>query len=200
MEWKRRGHKYLSPTPSTLWLSKSHFSHKPLPSFDKDKRFWSSIMYYYTPRERSSGGYIEITLSVRLSVQIRVRPITFLWFDIGLPYLAHGCITMRRCVAYIHDPDTTLNFDLKIKLIGFLTCFRVRPITFFLVWHWATIFGTWVYHHKTICRVHSWSRYDLELWPQGQIFRVFDKFSCPAHNFFLVWHWPTVYGTWVYNQ
>ena len=32
---------------------------------------------YYTPRERSSGGYIKITLSVRLSVQIRVRPITF---------------------------------------------------------------------------------------------------------------------------
>ena len=58
---------------------------------------------YYTPRERSSGGYIEISLSVcpsvcpsvrpsvhlsvrlsvRPSVQIRVRPITFLWFDIG---------------------------------------------------------------------------------------------------------------------
>ena len=86
--------------------------------------------HYYTPCERSSGGYIEITLSVRLSVQIRVQPITFLWFDIGLPYLAHGCITMTRCVAYIHDPDTTLNFDLKVKFIGFLTCFRVRPITF----------------------------------------------------------------------
>ena len=103
--------------------------------------------FYYTPpsRERSSGGYIGITLSVRLSVRlsvkIRVRPITFLWFDIGLSYLAHGYITMRRCVAYIHDPDTTLNFDLKVKFIGFLTCFRVRPITFFgltlayHIWH-----------------------------------------------------------------
>ena len=51
---------------------------------------------YYTPRKRSSGGYIEITLSVCPSVcEIPVRPITFLWFDIGLPYLAHGCITMR---------------------------------------------------------------------------------------------------------
>ena len=90
----------------------------------------------YAPRERSSGGYIEITLSVRLSVplsvQIRVRPITFLWFDIGLPYLAHGCITMGRCVTYIQDPDTTLKFDLKVNFIGFLTCFCVRPITF--VW------------------------------------------------------------------
>ena len=44
----------------------------------------------------------------------------------GLPYLAHGCITIRRCVAYIHDPDTTLNFDLKVKFI----CLCVRAITF----------------------------------------------------------------------
>ena len=39
----------------------------------------------------------------------------YFWFDIGLPYLAHGCIAIRRCVVYIHDPDTTLNFDLKLK-------------------------------------------------------------------------------------
>ena len=55
----------------------------------------------------------------------------FFWFYIGLPFLAHRCITMRRWVAYIHDPDMTLNFDLKVKFIGFLTCFCVRPITFF---------------------------------------------------------------------
>ena len=80
--------------------------------------------YFYTPGEWSSGRYIGITLSVRpsvpLSVQIRVRPITFLWFDIGLPYLAHGCITMRRCVAYIHDPDSMLTFDLKVNLKAFV--------------------------------------------------------------------------------
>ena len=57
---------------------------------------------------------------------------------------------------------------------------------FFMVWHWLTIFGTWVYHHETMCRVQSWSRYDLELWPQGQIYRVFDMFSCPAHNCFWI--------------
>ena len=100
--------------------------------------------------ERSSRRYIGITLSVclsvRLSVQICVRPKTFLWFDMGLPYLAHGCITMRQCVAYIHDPDTTLNFDLKVKFIGFLTCFRVRPITFFDIG--LPYFGTWVYHQE----------------------------------------------------
>ena len=47
----------------------------------------------------------------------------FCWFDIGLSYLAHASITIRRSVVYIHDPDTTLNFDLKVKFLGFLTCF-----------------------------------------------------------------------------
>ena len=75
----------------------------------------------YTPHERSSGGCIGITLSVRLSVQIGVRPITFLWFDIGILYLAHGSITKRGCVKYIHDPDMTFTFDLKVKFIGFMT-------------------------------------------------------------------------------
>ena len=28
---------------------------------------------------------------------------------------------MRRYVVYIHDPDTTLNFDLKVKFVGVLT-------------------------------------------------------------------------------
>ena len=38
---------------------------------------------------------------------------------------------MRRFVAHIHDSDPTLIFDLKVKSIGFLTCFRVRLITCF---------------------------------------------------------------------
>ena len=53
----------------------------------------------------------------------RVRAITFVWIDIGLPYLAHRCILIRRCVAYIPDPDTTLNIDLKIKFKGFCHVF-----------------------------------------------------------------------------
>ena len=69
-----------------------------------------------------------------------------------------------------------------------------------MVWHWLTIFCTWVYHHETMCGVNSWSRYDLELWPQGQIYRVFDMFSCPAHNYFWGWHWLTIFGTWVYHH
>ena len=60
-------------------------------------------------------------------------------------------ITMRRCVAYIHDPDTTLNFDPKVKFI---------------------IFGAWMYHHQIMCRVHSLSRFNVDFWPQGQIYRI----------------------------
>ena len=60
------------------------------------------------------------------------------WFDIGLPYLAHGCITIRPCVARIHDPDMTLTFDINVKFIWFLT------------WTWKDhnfIFGlTFAYH------------------------------------------------------
>ena len=150
----------------------------------------SIMKYNYTPRERSSGGYIEITLSVRLSVclsvcpsvlQIRVRPITFLWFDIGLPYLAHGCITMRQCVAYIHDPDTTLNFDLKVKFIGFFTCFRVRPITFF----WITL----AYHiwHKDVSPSDNVSHtfmIPIQCWPltSRSNLKAFVMSSCTICN------------------
>ena len=66
-----------------------------------------------------------------MTVQISFRPITFHWFDIGLPYLVHGCITIRQNVSFIHDPDMTLNFDLKV--IGFLTNYRVLSITYFWI-------------------------------------------------------------------
>ena len=69
---------------------------------------------------------------------------------------------------------------------------------FFLDWHWLTIFGTWVYHHKMMCRIRSWSRFNVDLWLQGQIYTVFDM--CPAHNFFLVWNWHIMFGTRVYQH
>ena len=131
------------------------------------------IIIYYTPLNEVQRVYINhfVCPSVRLSVQICVRPITCYWFHIYSSYFAHGCITMIWCIAYISDPDSILNFDLKVKYIWFRTCFGVRPITF-LDWHGLTIFGTWVYHHKTMCRVNSWSRIDVDLWPQGQIYRL----------------------------
>ena len=94
-----------------------------------------------------------------------VQPITTFWFDIGLLCLAHGCITIRQRVTNILDPDRTLNFDLKVKLILCLTCLLVWPITFFFIWHWLTIFGTWVYHYEKMWYVHlcSWFDFDLKV-------------------------------------
>ena len=70
-------------------------------------------------------------MSVCLSVQIGVWPLTFSWFDIGTPYMVHECITMRKSVGHIHDPGMKLTFDNKVNFIEFLTCFLVRPITNF---------------------------------------------------------------------
>ena len=160
-------------------------------------------------------------LIYRLLSCLHVRPVTFVSFEIGIPYFAHGSITMRgfvkyihdpdmtlnfdlkvkfigymtwlcvqasaflsfdivilclayewitmvRCVAYIHDLDLTLNYDLKVNFIGFLTCFRVQASVFFVLWHNHSLFGMWVYHHGMMCSIHSWTLYDLDLWPHYQ--------------------------------
>ena len=73
----------------------------------------------YTPRERSSGGYIGIYLSVCPSV------------------CQSFCPFVQICV---------------------------QPITY-LVGDCLTIFGKWVYQDETMCRAHSWCRYDVELQP-----------------------------------
>ena len=75
---------------------------------------------------------------------------------------------------------------------------KICALNFILVWRWLTIFSTWVYHNETVCHVHSWSQYDVALWPQGPINRVFDVFSCLAHNCFFIWHRHSIFGTWVY--
>ena len=62
-------------------------------------------------------------------MHICVRPITLFCFDIGLPYPAYGSFTIRQCIMYIHDLDTTMNYAIEIKFIEVLTCFHVRTIT-----------------------------------------------------------------------
>ena len=95
----------------------------------------------------------------------------FFYFDISLPYLTHGCIIMKRSVAHIHYPVTT--FDLwpqdQIYRIFYYMDLCLGH-SFFVLWHSHTMFGTWVYmyHHGTMCDVHSWHLYDLDLWPQYQ--------------------------------
>ena len=62
---------------------------------------------------------LTIKLLISGDVQWCVRCRTFLCFDIGLWYLACGCITIRRCVFYHHDLHVTLTFDLRITLFIF---------------------------------------------------------------------------------
>ena len=51
---------------------------------------------------------------------LRVRLVISVCFEIGISYLADGSVTMSGCIAYIHDPDKTMTFDLKAKFIGFI--------------------------------------------------------------------------------
>ena len=106
-------------------------------------------------------------------------------FDIGIPYLTHGPITMRGCVKYIHDPDRTLTFDLKIKFIGLMTwlCVQVSVSFPLTKYDYHTLFGMWVYHHGTMCRVHSWTLYELDRWPQH-----------PNYIFTWIWVWQDVFA------
>ena len=80
--------------------------------------------------------------------------------------------------------------------IGISVEICVRSITFVLPWHWPIILGSWVYHHEKMCLVHSWSWYDVDLWPQGWICRVYDKALCSSHSFFVLWHSHTMFGMW----
>ena len=82
------------------------------------------------PLERSSGVFRNHSVYPSVCVDSYPSRNFLFWFDIGLPYLAHGCITMRRCVAYIYDPNATLTFDLKVKFIGFMTWLCVKATAF----------------------------------------------------------------------
>ena len=44
-----------------------------------------------------------------------------------------------------------------------------------------------------MCQVHSWSWYDLERWPKGQIYRVNDMALCSGLSFFVLWHSHTLF-------
>ena len=102
---------------------------------------------FNTHSERSSGGYIGITLSVCLSV----------------------CLSADLCPA----------------------------LNFISVWCCLTIIGKRVCHHETMCQVHSWFWYDVDLWPQQGLWHIFKSW---AHNYFLFWYWFTIFGTCIYHH
>ena len=126
-----------------------------------------------------------------------VQPINSVCFDIGIPYLAHGSITMRGCVAYINDPDRALTFDLKVQFIEFMTWLCVWA-TALLSFEKVILCLEWeVYHHGTMCWVHSLPLYDLNLWPQFQNYIITINLSL-AKSFLLFDIGIPNSGKWVY--
>ena len=98
---------------------------------------------------------MSVRPSVCLTVQIRVRAITSLFFEVGIPYMAYGCITKRRCVTYIDDLCMTLTFDLNVKIISY-QLFNMNSCPghkFFVLCHRHPVFGTWMHHHATMYHV-----------------------------------------------
>ena len=133
--------------------------------------FWFDIGLLYLAHEcitmrRFMIQILNFDLKVKFTgflTCFRVRPITIFGVDIGLPFLAHGCIIIRWCVAYIRDPDTTLNVDLNVTFIEFWTCFCVRPIAIFiflftLAYHiWHIGLSPWEYVTCTfMLPIHCW--------------------------------------------
>ena len=88
----------------------------------------------------------SVGLSVCLSVQICVQPVTSFCFDIGIPCLAHWCITMRWCVVYIHEFSMTLIFDLKVKFKRVFEMTLCPGHSFFVLWH----SHTWTVHWQSL--------------------------------------------------
>ena len=64
-----------------------------------------------------------LSASIHLFLQIRVG------LDVDIPFgtwVYHQSI--GRCFAYLHDLYITLNFDLKVKVISFITLIRAQAI------------------------------------------------------------------------
>ena len=110
-------------------------------SMDWSIEFTHIYMYIPPPYEVLYKKH-SVGLSVCLSVQICVQPVTSFCFDIGIPCLAHWCITMRWCVVYIHEFSMTLIFDLKVKFKRVFDMTFCPGHSFFVLWHCHT----WTVH------------------------------------------------------
>ena len=120
--------------------------------------------------------------------------------------MAHGSISLRGCVKYIHDPVTTLNFDLKVQFIRWMTWLCVQTSVFYDLWYSHTLFGNWVvrcvaYIHE-LCMILT---FDLNIKNISPWIFSLAKFAHRhRHNKLaygcittLVWPWPlTTCGWW----
>ena len=80
------------------------------------------------------------------------------WFDIGFPYLAHGCITMRRCVAHNRDPNNLMNRDQFRVFKGTVNAYLVSELLRMLEW-----LPAWAFLHTSSNKVWLFPS-DMEGW------------------------------------
>ena len=86
---------------------------------------WRSVEYHFqvtlTMTLTSDLVFIVITMSVRLSVRpsvpLRVRCISPIFFEVGIPNFMCGCILGWRNVAYHFRVTMTLTSDLVFRII-----------------------------------------------------------------------------------
>ena len=82
---------------------------------------WRSVAYHFrvtvTLTLTSDLVFIVITMSVRPSVPLRVRCISPIFFEVGIPNLICGCILGWRSVAYHFWVTVTLTSDLVFRII-----------------------------------------------------------------------------------
>ena len=73
------------------------------------------------------------------------------------------------------------------------------PTAFFVLWHFShTMFGIWVNHHGTMCRMHPWPLYDLVLSPQYESY--FFTMNLSLARFSLLFNRGINFGLWVYHH
>ena len=76
----------------------------------------------------------------------------------------------------------------------------VRPTAFFVLWHIShTMFGMWVYHHGTMCHMHSWPLYDLDLSHQYESYIFTMNLSLARFSLLFDRGIPN-FGLWVYHH
>ena len=84
---------------------------------------WRSVAYHFrvtvTLTLTSDLVFIVVTMSVRPSVPLRVRCISPIFFEVGIPNLMCGCILGWRSVTYhfLVTVTLTLTSDLVFRII-----------------------------------------------------------------------------------
>ena len=128
-------------------------------------------------------------------------------------------------VTYIHYPDTTLTFDLKVNFFDNSSC---STHNFCLLWHQHTILSTWVYQHERfmcwpltsrsnllgfwhgLCLGHiscTWVHHHkmmchIHSWPLHDLdlWLQYQNYICFWTRSFLDWCRHTKFSTWVLHH